>query len=127
MNTEHRIMPRRGTSNSPEASKHLSASGRSNTVFCQFKKILSNKRRRRLRYASESTLRNFVRRRIILRIACFKIDKALRHQYWTFEVGRSMFDVQSVHCSDYVKFNMGMNKQTTSARNLLLKPMNKTN
>jgi hypothetical protein len=36
---EHRITPRRETSNSPEASEHLSASGRSNNVFCQFKKI----------------------------------------------------------------------------------------
>jgi hypothetical protein len=26
----------------------------------------------------------------ILRFACFKIDKAYRHQYWTFEVGRSI-------------------------------------
>jgi len=27
-----------------------------------------------------------------------KIDIAQRHQYSTFDVGRSMFDVQSVHC-----------------------------
>ena len=33
----------------------------------------------------------------------FKIDKAQRHQYWTFDVGRSMFDVQSVLCSGYLK------------------------
>jgi hypothetical protein len=31
-----------------------------------------------------------------LRFACFKIDKAERHQDWTFDVGCSMFDVQSV-------------------------------
>ena len=47
---------------------------------------------------------NFVRRRI-LRFACYKIDKAKRHQYSTFDVGRSMFDVQGFspawrsHCS----------------------------
>jgi len=35
----------------------------------------------------------------VLRLACFNIDKAQRHQYSTFDVGRSMFDVQSVHCS----------------------------
>ena len=33
-----------------------------------------------------------------LRFVCIKIDKAWRHQYWTFDVGCSMFDVQSVHC-----------------------------
>jgi hypothetical protein len=38
----------------------------------------------------------------ILRFACFKIDKAQRHQYSTFDVGRSMFDVQSDLCSSYV-------------------------
>jgi len=27
-------------------------------------------------------------------IRLFKIDKAKRRQYWTFDVGRSMFDVQ---------------------------------
>jgi len=31
-----------------------------------------------------------------LRFACFKIDKAQRHQYSTFDVGRSMFDVQGL-------------------------------
>ena len=29
----------------------------------------------------------------ILRFACFKIDKAQRHQYSMFDVGRSMFNV----------------------------------
>jgi hypothetical protein len=29
----------------------------------------------------------------------FYIDKAQRHQYWTFDVERSMFDVQSVNFS----------------------------
>ena len=42
----------------------------------------------------------------ILRFACFKIDKAQRHQYSTFDVGRSMFDVQSVHCSGQADFNI---------------------
>ena len=30
----------------------------------------------------------------ILQFACLKLDQAQRHQYWTFDVGRSMFDVQ---------------------------------
>jgi hypothetical protein len=34
--------------------------------------------------------------------ACFKIDKAQRHHYSTFDVGRSMFDVQSVYCSSQI-------------------------
>jgi hypothetical protein len=37
---------------------------------------------------------------------CFKIDKAKRHQYSMFDVGRSMFDVQSFHCSGQAKFHM---------------------
>jgi hypothetical protein len=41
----------------------------------------------------------------VLRFACFKIDKAKRHQYSTFDVGRSMFDVQSVHCSSQAEFH----------------------
>ncbi len=41
----------------------------------------------------------------ILRFACFKIDKAQRHQYSTFDVGRSMFDVQFFHCSGHLKFH----------------------
>ena len=40
-----------------------------------------------------------------LRFACFKIDKAQRHQYSTFDVGRSMFDVQYVHCFGQAKFH----------------------
>ena len=41
----------------------------------------------------------------MLRFACFKIDKAQRHQYSMFDVGRSMLDVQClqsalrIHCS----------------------------
>jgi hypothetical protein len=46
-----------------------------------------------------------VRLRRIGRFTCSKIDKAQRHQYWTFEVGRSMFDVQSFYCSNFVKFH----------------------
>jgi len=42
----------------------------------------------------------------ILRFACFKIDKAQRHQYWTFDVGRSMFDVKSVYCSVQAEFHI---------------------
>jgi len=42
----------------------------------------------------------------VRRFACYKIDKAQRHQYSTFDVERSMFDVQSVHCSGHVKFYM---------------------
>jgi hypothetical protein len=30
---------------------------------------------------------------------CFTIDKAQRHQYWTFDVESSMFDVQSFNLS----------------------------
>jgi len=66
----------------------------SNNVFCQFKKRLN-----------KTTSPDWLRRPRanllieILRFACFKIDKAERHQYWTFDVGCSMFDVQSVHYS----------------------------
>jgi len=41
----------------------------------------------------------------------FKIDKAQRHPYWTFDVGRSMFDVQGlssawrIHCSGQAEFH----------------------
>ena len=43
----------------------------------------------------------------ILQFACLKIDQAQRHQYWMFDVGRSMFDVllpldqvfSVIHCS----------------------------
>jgi hypothetical protein len=41
----------------------------------------------------------------IMLFAYFKIDKAQRHQYSTFDVGRSMFDVQSVHCSGQAEFH----------------------
>jgi hypothetical protein len=40
-----------------------------------------------------------------MRFACFKIDKAQRHQYSTFDVGRSMFDVQSFQCSELTEFH----------------------
>jgi len=30
----------------------------------------------------------------------------VEHQYWTFDVERSMFDVQSFHCSIPLKFHM---------------------
>ena len=33
-----------------------------------------------------------------LQLVCFKIGKAQRRQYWMFNVGRSMFDVQSFQC-----------------------------
>ena len=51
----------------------------------------------------------------ILRFACFKIDKAQRYQYSTFDVGRSMFDVQSVRCSGQAQFHTrgsGVNVQS---------------
>jgi len=37
----------------------------------------------------------------ILWFACFKIDKAWRHQYSTFDVGRSMFNVHLFKTSPY--------------------------
>jgi hypothetical protein len=42
----------------------------------------------------------------ILRFDCFKIDKAQRHQYSTFDVGCSMFDVQSVRCDGKAEFRI---------------------
>jgi hypothetical protein len=41
----------------------------------------------------------------IMLFAYFKIDKAQRQQYSTFDVGRSMFDVQSVRCSGRAEFH----------------------
>jgi hypothetical protein len=38
----------------------------------------------------------------MVRLIGLKLDKAQRHPYWTFRVGRSMFDVQFVHCSGRV-------------------------
>ena len=35
-----------------------------------------------------------------------KLGKAKRHQYWTFDVGRSMFDVQYAHYSGLLKLHM---------------------
>ena len=35
-----------------------------------------------------------------------KIDKAQRHQYWTFDVGSSMFYVQYVYCSGQAVIHM---------------------
>jgi len=61
----------------------------SNNEFCQFKKRLC-----KAKPPFE-----------ILRFACFKIDKAQRHQYSTFDVGRSMFDVQSVRYSGQAEFH----------------------
>ena len=48
----------------------------------------------------------------ILLFSRFKIDKAQRHQYSTFDVGRSMFNVQSFHCFGQAEFH------TNSASNL---------
>jgi len=45
----------------------------------------------------------------ILRFVCFKIDKAQRHQYSMFDVGRSMFDVQSVHYPGQAEFHTKFN------------------
>jgi hypothetical protein len=73
------------------------------------KKRLSNTRRKRLCCASESTLRNSA-------FACFKIDKAKRHQYWMFDVGRSMFGVQSVNCSGQAEFIREYLKQMSEYR-----------
>jgi hypothetical protein len=42
---------------------------------------------------------------VLVVIGLFKIEKAQRHQYWTFDVGRSMFDVQSFWCTDQLKFH----------------------
>ena len=64
----------------------------SNNVFCQFKKRLS---KANLPFE-------------IQWIACFKTDKAQRHQYSTFDVGRSMFSVQSVYCSGEAEFIRGI-------------------
>ena len=50
---------------------------------------------------SKLTLRNPAVRCSAL--VCFKIDKAQRHQYSTFNVGRSMLDVQ---CSMFNQFNV---------------------
>jgi len=33
-------------------------------------------------------------------VCLYKIDQAQRYHYWMFDVGRSMFDVQSVNCTD---------------------------
>jgi hypothetical protein len=55
----------------------------SNNEFCQLKNWL-NKRI----YPSK-----LVRLWKILQLASLKIDQAQRHQYWMFDVGRSMFDV----------------------------------
>jgi hypothetical protein len=67
----------------------------SNNVFCQLKKGC----------AKQNHPSRLVRLWRILRFAYFRFDKAQRHQYSTFEVGRSMFDVQSFHCSGKVEFH----------------------
>jgi hypothetical protein len=58
----------------------------SNNEFCQFEK-------RATCGASACAVRANIPLEI-LRFACLKIDKAQRHQYSAFDVGRSMFDVQ---------------------------------
>ena len=40
------------------------------------------------------------------RSAYYKIDKAQRHQYSTFDVGRSMFDVQSFFVSGLTRLGI---------------------
>ena len=71
----------------------------SNNVFCHF--IIK---------LSKPTSLNRLRRSKVglpfenMPMVCYKIAKAQRNQYWMFDVGRSMFDVQSVHCSDQANF-----------------------
>ena len=51
----------------------------------------------------------------IILLTCLKqINKAQRHPYWTFDVGRSMFDVQSFHYSGQAEFH-------TSVQDMLLR------
>jgi hypothetical protein len=70
-------------------------------VFCLFKN--------RFREAIPSFVIRYsifdILRFSILRFVCFKIDKAQRHQYSMFDVGRSMFDVQSVHYPGQAEFH----------------------
>jgi len=42
----------------------------------------------------------------VLGFSCFRFDKAQRHQYSTFDVGRSMFDVQSLRCAGQTEFHI---------------------
>jgi hypothetical protein len=60
----------------------------SNNVSCQFKKK-----------PEQSNLPFEILLFSILWFVCFKIDIAQRYQYSMFDVGRSMFGVQSVHGS----------------------------
>jgi len=81
----------------------------SNNVFCQFKKKTEQHAAQAPALHERIYPSKLVCLRKILRFACFKIDKAQRHQYWTFDVGRSMFDVQLsldhvfsvIHCSGH--------------------------
>jgi hypothetical protein len=60
----------------------------------------------RLVCAIESTRRNPTRRSVLqASIHFFKIDKAQRHPHWTFDVRRSMLDVQPVKWPEQVKFH----------------------
>jgi len=94
--------------------------------FCQFKKMLNNTRRKyragagaagtiilcdridqsKFDSAAFDKLRPRARRGE--RVAGFdslplnEMDKAQRHQYWTFDVRCSMFDVQSFYSSNFV-------------------------
>jgi hypothetical protein len=45
-----------------------------------------------------------------------KFDKAQRHQYSTFDVGRSMFDVQSFHCSGKMEFHKKFHIMSLTAK-----------
>jgi hypothetical protein len=48
-----------------------------------------------------------------------RLVKAQRHQYWTFDVGRSMFDVQSILCPTRRSFIRGVRKNTERPQNYL--------
>ena len=78
----------------------------SNNVFCQFKidgasLVLRMKGLRRPRVI----LPFEILQSSILLFSRFKIDKAQRHQYSTFDVGRSMFNVRSFHCFGQAEFH----------------------
>ena len=54
---------------------------------------------------SESTLRDLSAFGGFCGSLVIKFDKAQRHQYSTFDVGRWMFDVKSFHCAGQVEFH----------------------
>ena len=89
----------------------------SNDVFCQFKKKTEQHAVPALHERIYPL--KLVCLRKILRFACFKNDKAQRHQYWTFDVGRSMFDVQSVHFSLSKASSKFKVRRSPSARSIL--------